>query len=77
VARGEAELAVQQISEVSLVPGTQYAGPLPPELQHYTVFSAGISARTAEADAARAFLQFLASPAAAALLRAKGLEPPR
>jgi molybdate transport system substrate-binding protein len=43
VARGEVEMAVQQISELLPVQGTEFVGPFPPELQHYTVFSAGVS----------------------------------
>jgi molybdate transport system substrate-binding protein len=43
VARGEVEMAVQQISELLPVQGTEFVGPFLPELQHYTVFSAGVS----------------------------------
>ena len=75
VARGEAELAVQQIPELLPVDGVDFAGPLPDEVQLYTVFSAGVSAICAVKEAARAFIDGLATPAAASLFKAKGLEP--
>jgi molybdate transport system substrate-binding protein len=75
VARGEAELAVQQIPELLPVNGVNFAGPLPDELQLYTVFSAGISVACAAKDAARAFIAGLITPVAAALFKTKGLEP--
>jgi molybdate transport system substrate-binding protein len=74
VARGEAELAVQQISELLPVAGTDLVGPLPPELQSYTVFTGAVGSRTKEPQAAQALLAFLATPAARAVYRAKGLE---
>jgi ABC-type molybdate transport system substrate-binding protein len=61
VARGEAELGIQQISEVRAVPGVELAGPLPPEIQKMTVFSAGIRAGAQHAEEARAFVDFLTS----------------
>lgn len=75
VARGEAELAVQQIPELLPVDGVDFAGPLPDELQLYTVFSAGIGTNCAVKEAAKAFIDDLAAPAAASLFKAKGLEP--
>jgi molybdate transport system substrate-binding protein len=72
---GEADLAVQQISELKLVGGVDIVGPIPPELQTPAVFSAGrlaISERAAPSDA---LLKYLASPDAAPVLRASGLEP--
>jgi molybdate transport system substrate-binding protein len=77
VARGEAELAVQQIPELIPVKGVDFAGPLPDELQLYTVFSAGIAATCKVKDEAEAFIDALTAPAAAALYKAKGLEPAR
>jgi molybdate transport system substrate-binding protein len=74
-ARGEAELAVQQISELMQSSGVDIVGPLPPELQSITVFSAGAFKGSAQAQAANAFVAHLASPANAALIRAKGMEP--
>jgi molybdate transport system substrate-binding protein len=75
VARGEAEIGFQQTSELLPVPGVDLVGPLPPELQKITVFSAGIVAGTQEPEAAKALIAFLASPAAAPALRKSGLEP--
>jgi molybdate transport system substrate-binding protein len=75
VARGEASMAVQQIPELLPVDGVYFAGPLPDELQLYTVFSAGIGAACKIKDGAKAFIDALTAPAAAALFKAKGLEP--
>ncbi|MBI3045694.1 MAG: substrate-binding domain-containing protein [Betaproteobacteria bacterium] len=77
VARGEAELAVQQIPEIMAVPGVDYAGPLPKALQLITTSAAGIFADAAQPDGARALLDFLAAPASARVFEAKGLEPSR
>jgi molybdate transport system substrate-binding protein len=75
VARGEAEIGFQQISELLSVPGGDYVGPLPPEVQKVTVFSAGIAVGAKEPDAARALIKFFTSPAAAAVIKKSGLEP--
>ena len=75
VARGEAELGVQQISEILAVPGVELAGPLPPELQLMTLFSAGICTGTRQAETARALIRFLGTSDTARLMRTKGLEP--
>jgi molybdate transport system substrate-binding protein len=75
VARGEAEMAVQQIPELLPVKGVQYIGPLPRELQLWTVFAAGIGSAAKDPAAAKAFLEALVTPSAVALFRAKGLEP--
>jgi molybdate transport system substrate-binding protein len=75
VARGEAEIGITQVSEILGVPRVELAGPLPPEVQQYTVFPAAISSTATQRDAANALLKFLASPEAARVLKAKGLEP--
>jgi molybdate transport system substrate-binding protein len=75
VARGEGELAVQQVPELVPVKGADYVGPWPDELQTYTLFAAGVAAASKHRDAARAFVAALAAPANAALYKAKGLEP--
>ena len=75
LAQGEADLAVQQIPELLAVPGLDYVGPLPPELQITSIVSAAIFSRAAQPEAARALLQFLATPAAARVLKASGLDP--
>jgi molybdate transport system substrate-binding protein len=75
VARGEAELAVQQIPELMAVAGTAFVGPLPREIQSFTVFSSGIFADARHAAAARALVESLSAPAAARVMQAKGMEP--
>ncbi len=75
VARGEAEIGFQQISELRPIPGIDLVGPLPPRLQRVTVFSAGVLTHSREPDAARALIQFLASPAAAGAIVDSGMEP--
>ena len=75
VAKGEAEMAVQQIPELMAVAGTEFVGPLPPALQTITVFPAGILVDAKQPEAARALIQFLSTPAAARVIKAKGMEP--
>lgn len=75
VANGEAEIAVQQIPELMAVPGIELVGPLPQELQKITLVSAGMFAASRHPDAAQAMLEFLSTPAAARVYKAKGLEP--
>ena len=75
VARGEAEIGFQQMSELKPIAGIDLVGPLPPELQKITIFSAGIVVGAREPDAARALIAFLASPTAAAAIRESGMEP--
>jgi len=74
-ARGEAELAFQQVSELLPVPGIDLVGPLPPDVQEITIFSAGLHARAPHPDAARALIKHLTAPAAAPVIRKKGMEP--
>jgi molybdate transport system substrate-binding protein len=75
VARGEAEIGFQQVSELKPVPGIDLVGPLPSEVQKYTIFSAGIVVGTREPDAAKALIAFLASPDAATAIAESGMEP--
>lgn len=77
VARGEAEIGFQQVSELLPVPGIDYVGPLPEGAQRVTVFSAGLGAAGKSREAARRFVEFLASPAAAETIRKTALEPVR
>jgi molybdate transport system substrate-binding protein len=75
VARGGAEIGFQQISELLPETGIDYVGPLPADVQRITVFAAGVATGTRDPDAARAFIRFLASPAAGDAIRRAGLEP--
>jgi molybdate transport system substrate-binding protein len=75
IAKGEAELGIHQISEILPVKGIVLVGPLPAEIQNYTVYAAGLGANAKEADAAKALLKALSGPAAAEVLKAKGMEP--
>src|SRR5687767_12883135 len=75
VARGEADLGFQQISELLHLKGIQYLGPLPADIQHVTVFSAGLHTAAPAPDAARALVRFLTSPEAAPTIRNAGMEP--
>jgi molybdate transport system substrate-binding protein len=75
VARGEAQIGFQQISELLPVPGVDLVGPLPAEIQKVTVFSAGVATSAKEPDAARALIVFLASAEAAAAIAKSGMEP--
>jgi molybdate transport system substrate-binding protein len=74
-ARGEAEIAVQQVSELMQAEGVDIVGRLPDELQSVTVFSAGVFTTSTQARLANAFVTDLASPAHAALIRRSGMEP--
>jgi molybdate transport system substrate-binding protein len=75
VARGEVEMAVQQLSELKAVPGVDIVGPLPASLQTPGIFSAAVFAGSPSAALARDLLQALASPEAVAAYAAAGLEP--
>jgi len=75
VARGDAEIGLQQIAELKPVKGIDIVGPLPPDLQKITVFSAGIATGSKEPEAGKALIRFLASPAARDALVKSGLDP--
>lgn len=75
VARGEVALGFQQLSELLHVPGITVLGPLPPEIQITTTFSAGVCTNAAQPEAARALIAFMASGAAAEAKRRQGMEP--
>ncbi len=75
VAKGEAELGFQQMSELRPVQGITIAGPLPPQVQDWTVFSAGVLADSKVKEPAAALLAFLASAKAAPVIAQTGMEP--
>lgn len=75
VARGEIELGFQQLSELLPVAGIDIVGPLPADAQEVSVFTAGVHRRAQDPQAAMALAQFVAAPAAHAILRKAGLEP--
>jgi molybdate transport system substrate-binding protein len=75
VARGDADIGFQQVSELLPVKGIDYLGPLPADIQEVTVFSAGVHKAAGPTDAALALLKFLTSPEAAAIIRKTGMEP--
>jgi molybdate transport system substrate-binding protein len=74
IADGEAEIGVHQISEILPVKGVTLVGPLPTEIQNYTVYAAGLGAQSKESDAAKALIKVLSGPDAAAVFKAKGME---
>ena len=75
VARGDAEIGFQQISELLPVPGIDFVGPLPQAVQRVTVFSAGIGANARNPDLAKRLIDFIASPAAVPAIEKSALEP--
>lgn len=77
VAKGEAEIGFQQISELRPVKGIEIVGELPPGAQRITVFAAGIPATAKDPGAAKALIQWLASPAVYPTIKKTGLEPAR
>jgi molybdate transport system substrate-binding protein len=75
VAKGDAELAVQQIPELLVVPGVDLVGPLPADVQNTTVVSSGVFIGAAEPRLAHELLQYLCTPESTKIIRAKGLDP--
>lgn len=77
VARGEAEIGFQQISELLEVQGVDFVGPLPAEVQRVTIFTAAVAVGSRNPDAARALIEFLASPRGVEVMAKSGLDPIR
>ena len=75
VARGDAEIGFQQVSELLPVKGIDYLGPLPADIQEVTVFSAAVHKAAGATDAARALLKYLTAPEAVPIIRKTGMEP--
>ena len=77
VAKGEVEIGMTVITQILTTPGVDLVGPLPPEIQSYITFTAGVSSRTMVPDAARRLIEFLRGPRALAVIKAQGMEPAR
>jgi len=77
VVKGESDIAIQQIPELMLVAGVDIVGPFPAELNNVTGFAAAVLASSANAEAAKALVEFLASPETIALLKARGYDTAR
>lgn len=75
VARGEIELGMVVITQILTTPGVALVGPLPPEIQSYVVFTAGVGTNSRVPDAARKLIKFLTGPTAIPVIRAQGMEP--
>jgi len=75
IAKGEAELGIQQISEIMAVAGVDLVGPLPAEIQHITDFWAAATAASQHTAIARQFVDFLGAPSSRAVMVAHGMEP--
>ena len=75
LARGDADLGFQQITELLHASGVDFLGPLPAEIQNYTVWSAGVHASSPSPDIGRAFIEALGSPDAVSSIRKAGMEP--
>jgi molybdate transport system substrate-binding protein len=77
VAAGDVEIGIQQTNVIQPVAGTEYLGPLPPELMEYGRFGVGLLAVSQQQEVANAFIKFMADPANAGLLRKGDMEPPK
>ena len=75
VARGEADLGFQMVSELMHVKGIDYLGPLPADIQNITVYSAGLHTAAPAPDAAKALVKFLTAPEADPIIKKSGMEP--
>jgi molybdate transport system substrate-binding protein len=75
IVSGEAELGLHQISEIVPVKGVSLVGPLPKEIQNTTIYAAGLGVSAKNKDAAIALIKALSGPAAATVLKSKGMEP--
>jgi len=75
VANGEAEIAVQQMSELVSMKGTDLVGPFPPELNLISQITVAIAAGSKKQEAATAFIKFFTGPDVAPAIKAKGMDP--
>jgi molybdate transport system substrate-binding protein len=72
---GDADIAIQSKPELLSIPGVEVVGPLPGDMAFTVVYAAGVQSGAAQADAAKAFVNFLKSPEAQAVFKAKGYDP--
>jgi len=77
VAKGEVELGMVVITQILTTPGVELVGPLPPEIQSYVTFVAGVGVNSKAPDAATQLIEFLTGPVAIPVIRAQGMEPLR
>ena len=75
IVAGNAELGIHQISEIVPVKEVTLVGPLPVEIQNYTAYAAGLGPNAKDNEAAKALIKALTSPAAADVLKSRGMEP--
>ena len=75
VAKGEIELGMVVITQIMTTPGVELVGPLPPEIQSYITFAAGVSTTAKAPEAARDLLKFLRGPAVVPIITSQGMEP--
>jgi molybdate transport system substrate-binding protein len=75
VAKGEVELGLVVITQILTTPGVELVGPLPPEIQSYVTFTAGVGVNAREPGAARDLITFLTGPMATRVIKAQGMEP--
>lgn len=75
VAKGDAEIGLGLTSQIAAISGVDLVGPLPPEVQSYTEYAAGILTTSKQAEAGKALISFLSSPAGQTILKSKGFEP--
>jgi len=75
VGRGEAEVGLQQVSEVLPIPNTDFVGPIPAEIQYVTIYAGAVVAGSKEVEASKKLIAFLSSAGAAAAIKKSGMEP--
>jgi molybdate transport system substrate-binding protein len=75
LARGDADIGFQQVSELLHAPGIVYLGQLPSDIDEITVFAAALHTHAQNADAAKALITYLSAPAAAPIIKKAGMEP--
>jgi molybdate transport system substrate-binding protein len=77
VGRGEAEIGLQQVSEVLAVPGVDFVGTIPAEVQYVTTYAAAVVTGSKEIEASKRLIAFLSSEGAMAAIKKSGMEPSR